>query len=237
MIASYRSQRRRWSAAAVFVAAAVVLLLSVVVVVVRARNSCAFFSNWPKQNVAQCNSLQCEWARKRIYMCVCVHECVYQLYIWAMQRAWPTYLCFMYHNILARARACYFCLHCPLTPTHHCTHMYIHVCVCECLICIQSEFQLTFEFCTICNANVMLTAAERTLSITMRALSFLSLSRAVPIKCHACDKMINPEKRARELRPTGNRIINLNAWLDCAHIQAKKAITKQVQMYIPLVTN
>lgn len=176
MIASYRSQRRRWSAAAVFVAAAVVLLLSVVVVVVRARNSCAFFSNWPKQNVAQCNSLQCEWARKRIYMCVCVHECVYQLYIWAMQRAWPTYLCFMYHNILARARACYFCLHCPLTPTHHCTHMYIHVCVCECLICIQSEFQLTFEFCTICNANVMLTAAERTLSITMRALSFLSLS-------------------------------------------------------------
>lgn len=65
-------------------------------------------------------------------------------------------------------------------PTHsrtHCTCVHIHVCVC--LICIQSEFQLTFEFCTFCNANVMLTVAERTLSITMRALSFHSLSLVV----------------------------------------------------------
>lgn len=71
-------------------------------------------------------------------------------------------------------------------PTHsltYCTHMHIHVCMCVCLICIQSEFQLTFEFCTFCNAYVMLTAAERTLSITMRALSFLSLSLCIVVQC------------------------------------------------------
>lgn len=175
-------------------------------------------------------------AHADIHMCVCVCiNCIFgqcnvlDLHIYA--------LCITIF-LRERERATFVCIAHSLAHTTApiCTYTY----VCVCLICIQSDFQLTFEFCTFCNANVMLTASERTLSITMRALSFLSCSlcrRAVQIKCHACDKMINPEKRARELRPTGNRIINLNAWLDCAHRQAKKAITKQVQLCIPLVTN
>lgn len=111
----------------VVVADAVVLLLCVVVVVVRARNSCAFFQI--DQNKMLPNAIRCSASeRASAYDCVCV----YQLYIWAMQRAWPTYLCFMYHNILARTRACYFCLHCPLTRSHIaliCTYTCVYVCL------------------------------------------------------------------------------------------------------------
>lgn len=163
----------------VVVADAVVLLLCVVVVVVRARNSCAFFQI--DQNKMLPNAIRCSGSeRASAYDCVCVCiNCIFgqcnvlDLHIYA--------LCITIF-LRERERATFVCIAHSLA---HILHSYAHtrVCMCVCLICIQSEFQLTFEFCTFCNAYVMLTAAERTLSITMRALSFLSLSLCIVVQC------------------------------------------------------
>lgn len=94
--------------ASVFVAA---------VVVVRARNSFAF-ENWPIG--------ASERAHIHMHMCVCVYQFVF---IWAMQRAWPTYLCFMYHNSCKckRASATFVCIAHSLA---HSNNIRTRVCVC-----------------------------------------------------------------------------------------------------------
>lgn len=163
----------------VVVADAVVLLLCVVVVVVvRARNSCAFF----KLTKTKCCLMQFAAvgasAQAHMIVCVCINcifgQCnVLDLHIYA--------LCITIF-LRERERATFVCIAHSLAHILH-SYAYTRVCMCVCLICIQSEFQLTFEFCTFCNAYVMLTAAERTLSITMRALSFLSLSLCIVVQC------------------------------------------------------